>query len=128
MATQSGRPDKLTRLLRRFPDKAKQHVVREVERSSAKILATAQSFVPVDTGALRANLSRSLQQQGLLAKVGIIGARAKRKVYYAGWVEFGTSQRGARPYLRPAIELNRKAILTGMSNALRRAMREVLSG
>lgn len=56
----------------------------------------AKQLVPVDTGRLRNSLTYEVDTSN---KAVIIGSG----VEYAPFVEQGTSKRGAKPYLRPAI-------------------------
>lgn len=61
--------------------------------------------VPVDTGALRRNITSRVQPSKLTAE---IGPRRGAGVHYAYWVEFGTSSMPAQPFARPAAERARE--------------------
>lgn len=55
-----------------------------------------------DTGALVKSINVEVRHDGVF-----VGSTLK----YAGWLEFGTRQMGARPWLNPALEKNRDNIL-----------------
>lgn len=65
----------------------------------------AQAGVPVQTGALRASIQKSVK----VSAKGILG-RIWTNNPYAGFIEFGTSKMKARPFMRPAINLTRDAV------------------
>jgi HK97 gp10 family phage protein len=62
--------------------------------------------VPVDTGALQASIQQSVTKSG----GKYIGQIWTKGIPYAGYMEYGTSKIAARPFMRPAIDLNREAI------------------
>ncbi len=65
---------------------------------AAMIERRAKQLVHVKTGTLQ----RSIFSQRIKAGVYVVGS----KVFYAGYVEYGTSRARAYPYLRPAWEEN----------------------
>lgn len=79
-------------------------VLEELKRKKAQALEIigglaegyAKRLCPVDTG----NLRNSITHQQENEDTEIIGTN----VYYAPYVELGTSRMGARPFLRPAAE------------------------
>lgn len=93
-----------------------QHRAAELVQTIAfLILDLAQSFVPVDTGYLKASLQQGGEENvfeilngGLIATIGTT-------VIYAVFVEFGTAHMSARPYLGPAVELVRDEWAAGIS-------------
>lgn len=78
--------------------KIKNGIHSALEQSADVVGATAVAVVPVDTG----NLMRSINHKFEGENKVLIGT----DVYYAGFVELGTSRMAARPYLRPALENN----------------------
>lgn len=66
-----------------------------LEKSSADIERDAKLFCPVDTGNLRASISRDLK--GLTAEIG-------PTANYGLWVEFGTSRQAPSAFLGPAFD------------------------
>ena len=65
----------------------------------------AQAGVPVQTGRLQASIKKDVMK----TRAGARG-RIWTDLYYAKFVEFGTSRMRARPFLRPAVALTRQAI------------------
>lgn len=59
----------------------------------------AQALAPVRTGALRASIASHAEGITTTAKAAITA-----EVPYAAFVEFGTSDTPAQPYLRPALD------------------------
>jgi HK97 gp10 family phage protein len=70
-------------------------VVMEV---ALNIQDDAQALCPVNTGTLRASIAAMLSESGV-AEVGT-------DVYYAVFVEFGTVNMAAEPFLTPAFEMH----------------------
>ena len=89
------------------------------------IQTAAQGYCPVDTGALRDSITVEVDSSGSTV-VGHVGPHMP----YADYVEYGTGQRGAasegagagpyseswpgmaaQPYMRPAVDENKPAIL-----------------
>lgn len=76
---------------------------RTAARESAERVKNLMiEFAPIDTGALVASIRVQEGAKGLVYKVGP-GA----EINYAEFVEFGTSNMPAQPYVRPAIEAER---------------------
>lgn len=67
------------------------------KRVADRIAATARSYAPVATGALRASIEARSIAAGKTAEV-VAG------VEYAAYVEYGTYKMAAQPYLTPAFE------------------------
>lgn len=72
-------------------------VAKDILRRTAKVEAAAKQNCPVDTGRLRSSISHELALDG-----GIVG-RVGTNVFYAPFVELGTSRMSAQPFLRPAL-------------------------
>lgn len=79
-------------------DIALEELQRKIEMALIAIGATAEShakeYCPVDTGRLRNSISNTHDEDS--AYIGT-------NVEYAAYVELGTSRRGAKPYLKPAV-------------------------
>lgn len=65
-----------------------------------KVMSTARSLAPVDTGRLRSSiiLTKGRDGQGFYVEIGT-------NVYYARFVEFGTRRNRAQPFLLPALAI-----------------------
>ena len=73
--------------------------------------AAAEGYAPnTDTGRL---------VQSILVEVEPDGATVGSNLDYAGRLEFGTSQMGARPWLIPALEANKKIIVKLIRGAMK---------
>lgn len=95
-----------------------------VEAACKLIEGDAKALCPVDTGALQASITTTIDDSGKT----IIG-RVGTDLYYAPYVEFGYGRRGAasagagpgpygdrpgaaaQPFMRPAVDNNRSAVL-----------------
>ena len=81
-----------------------QTVVRHQAGSGEPYTHTAAeegSAPNTDTGTLVKSIRTEIKPNGIF-----VGSTLK----YAGWLEFGTRQMGARPWLNPALEKNRENI------------------
>lgn len=73
-------------------------VADHVRRLCVQVEAAAKRSCPVDTGRLRSSISHEVNAEGG-SIVGTIGTN----VDYAKYVELGTSNQAAQPFLRPAL-------------------------
>lgn len=62
-------------------------------------LPEAQDLVPVRTGNLRSSIAVGTERQGI-----VVTAHIEATAKYAPFVEFGTKNQNAQPFLRPAVE------------------------
>jgi len=88
-----------------------------VEVGAAEVLAVAASRVPVLTGALRDSLEITHDDDG--------GALIGTELEYAPFVEFGTSDTPAQPFLRPAADSAADEVTQAVDVALQTAIRGV---
>ena len=76
----------------------------EIVRAAAFLCQrTAAQFVPVDTGFLRSSITVGRPDGGQLGP-GDLAAQVGPEANYGAFVEFGTSNAGAQPYMTPAAE------------------------
>lgn len=85
----SGRR-RLIRTLKALPDDLTEAIRAEVMAGAGEIETRAKQLVPVDTGELQRLITKKVSKDGLNAKVGIQGKKARRDGWYAKFVEFGT--------------------------------------
>lgn len=73
-------------------------VAKELAQKAVKVERIAKNLCAVDTGRLRSSIAWTFARdsQGLFAQVG-------SDVEYAAFIEFGTINMHAQPYLRPAL-------------------------
>jgi len=94
-------------------------VAAEIERALGNVVEgyagivaqEAQSVAPVRTGTLRANIGAQETSDPLVWAV-------VADIYYALYVELGTSRAGAQPYLLPALISVRAAFLNACQQAI----------
>lgn len=88
-----------------------------LEKAGETVATKARQFVPVDTGRLK-NSIRVVRLKGD-PKQNIrvyAGNRLKGGPFYAHMVEFGTVKMKAKPFLRPALNSAKAAIMGIMEN------------
>lgn len=118
-ATASFRPN--PNLAGLIPNRIAPAVRASVQASLQLIQQAAQAACPVDTGALRDSITISMEDNDT-GTSGSVGPT----MFYAEYVEYGTGRRGspapyphnmswpgmkAQPYMRPAYDENKDAIL-----------------
>jgi HK97 gp10 family phage protein len=126
----------LTRRLEEFPDRIAKNMLSGAIRAGAVIIQKeARQLVPASAEAhyLGKGSKKVLIQPGELKRKGIKVRLAPRKsrdvpitywVYvsrrnwYWRFVEFGTSKRGARPFMRPAFESHKSKALEAIRSYL----------
>lgn len=140
-----GRLSKTRKLLRRLPDDLVEPVRAAFREGAAAILADAKAGAPKDSGQGAEALNLQVSRDGLSAKVGLIGKRARRKGFYLAFHEYGTkgTSQGfgkgiqlpplpARPFLEPAFDAHSAEIAAkvkaGIARATNRAAGLVESG
>jgi HK97 gp10 family phage protein len=79
----------------------------------------AKDLVPVVTGALKEAIFAGPLKQKVGALVGVKG------VYYAAFVEFGTSKAEAHPYFRPALNATRPLYANMIAGDLKQLIDDV---
>lgn len=94
--------DKLSRKLAKLPEAMTSDLVKLLSEGGDMILAGARARVPVRSGRLKNALSKKVTKKGLVVKVGVQGAVAKRRAPHFFFVELGTRKMKAQPYLGPA--------------------------
>lgn len=106
--------ERLQKALASAPEVAKLHASQAISTSTVSVAQRARALVPVDTGTLKAAIeSQSPKVRGLTGRVGL-NASAARGYWF--FVEFGTVNMAARPFFRPAAELERNAFIKRMQD------------
>lgn len=122
---------KLDRQLKRLDSKVRNRIARKAMRKAAKpVLDAAKAAVPVDTGELKKNLViRSLKRsRGNKNKFGVrvVAKESSKRDYIAHFIEFGTVNQAARPFLRPALEINKGQVDAILRAEIAAALKEGL--
>lgn len=143
---------RLRRVLRRMPEEVTQGVRDEMKWVASEVEREAKARAPVRTGSLRDAIRIKVRRDGLAFYIGIVGRRAKKKAWYAHFVEFGTrgyragdirharnskttkhiqkdvSAQPARPFLFPAFESRRTEFSGRVSRSVDLALARAISG
>jgi len=91
------------RLIKKWPTKMKDVNDKFLPQAAKIVEAEAKRRAPVDTGRLRSSINSGVS--GDVAKVGT-------DVEYAPYMEYGTSRfPTGKPFLRPALDVSRKALV-----------------
>jgi HK97 gp10 family phage protein len=90
-------------------------VMVAVEAGAETIVEAAKARVPVDTGRLRDAIHTEIEGAGVYVVAG------DREAFYGHIIEHGSVYAPARPFLLPALEETRAAVLAEVEAAIRRA-------
>lgn len=114
--------DEVVKLLEDMGDAAI-NVLDDAAKGGAEIvLAEAKRRVPVDTGRLRDSLILKKSKIKNAKVRGVYTVSKKRGVEYFAPVELGTSKMKARPFLRPAVDENKREIAKAINNEVLKAI------
>ncbi|WP_158738628.1 HK97-gp10 family putative phage morphogenesis protein [Alteribacillus sp. YIM 98480] len=92
--------------------KAKQTGVKDVVSSTAKLVETAQkSKVAYLSGETKDSITTVTEDNGFTTKVG----PQKPDGFRAHWIELGTVNHPAQPFVRPSAEMNRPKFLSDLT-------------
>lgn len=126
---------RLRRKLRRMPDELTKPIKEEIEQAAQEIHFEALSRIPVRSGDLAQALTWRTGRDGLSARVGFWKKGNVKRWRLAGWrghfVEFGTVNAPAKPFLQPAWDIVlprfRRRLDAKIDTALRRVSNMPLS-
>lgn len=104
-----------------LPDAFKEGIADAIDVGSAIILTEADRRVPVRTGTLKHSGSRSVRGDGMEAIVGYSDFKAH-------FVEFGTNDTPAEPFLYPAFRIGAKYIRKVLRTAANDAAEKAIEG
>lgn len=110
-----------TKAVQRAVQDAKERVVMD---AALLIETEAKLLAPVRTGTLRRSIHREVVESTAVRTVVKVGP--DELVTYAGFVEMGTSRMKAQPYMRPAYETQKGAVVDSITSELRPAITEAL--
>ena len=86
--------------------------IRRTEALAQWAASRAQSYAPVDTGALKA----SIEAERISRRRWEVGPSVE--IHYAGYQEFGTRFMPAQPYMRPALDDVRTVAIAFLARGL----------
>lgn len=127
---------KLRRTLRRIGDDASTEIRPIITEAAAAVHADMLALVPKDSGDLAALLDRAVSRDGFTARIGLLTARARRLGFYARFLEGGTKgdparnvpAQAARPFMQPALDLNRSWLVRNIDRAIARVLARAAGG
>lgn len=139
---------KVVAAIRRIPAAVREEVEAAIVQAADLVLRDMQSLAPKDTGALAAALTKAIGESGLSARIGLPTDVLASDFYYARFLEFGTKggevsyrrrgspksyvmrvpARAPRPFMGPALDLNREQIEALIRDAVTRGMERAKTG
>ena len=106
-----------------------QDEAREVLKGQAKVIRDdARGRCPSDTGTLKRSVRSSVSRKKLSASVSAGGKVRGKDAYYAQFVEFGTKNSPAQPFLYPAGRAHEKETEERLVKVLTDAVRKGAGG
>lgn len=122
----------LRRKIKRMPDDVKGEVQAAIKDSADTIYYEALPRIPRDEGRLAEALHKRLSSDKLGAQVGYWKRGNLRNWRKAGWrahfIEFGTRDQRARPFLGPAFNVSKAWIKSRINKAIDVALRKTING
>ncbi len=103
--------DRTLRALQAVPQVARTHAADALQLSAYAVAKRASDLVPVASGELKRAITHETSEVSLVGRVGLASSPANRYWYF---VEFGTVNMSARPFFRPAAEMERNAFIRRM--------------
>lgn len=104
--------------LRQMEGEARQRVYEILRDETKPVVEDARSRAPKDTGAMARGIKRSVSKKKLEAKISAGGMVGGVDTYYAQFVEFGTKNMTAQPFLYPACRAHEERIGKALSDAM----------
>jgi HK97 gp10 family phage protein len=112
--------DELVGKLNKMNQMAAVRVEEQVTKSGGKIRKSGKARVAVDSGELKKAIRMKRSKDRLSATIGPQGKGA----WKAHFIEFGTVESSAQPFMTPAYEENKNDYIDGMKKALNKAVDE----
>ena len=109
-------------------DKMQRGVLRSALRASARpVVKDAKARVPVRTGALKKaiGVAVTVKTTEATASVGIRRGKRGGPATYAHLPELGTKHSPAKPFLRPALDSKKNAVVNTLAGALKKQIDKV---
>ena len=114
--------------LRKAGGEVQEEARKVLDEMSARIADDARSRVPVDTGALRSSIKKSVSRKKLEAAVWAGGKAGGTDTYYAVFVEFGTKNVPAQPFIFPAGRAHEQETEERLTAVMYEALRRGVEG
>ena len=91
---------------------------------AGKIMISAKNKVPRATSRLSQSIRRRRPRDRFKPEAYVFAGNRKEGIYWHGFVEYGTAKMAARPYLRPAMDGSRSAIVSGATRGGRKVIKK----
>ncbi len=114
--------------LRLVKDQAKDKIIEVLREETQEAVEDAKNRVPVDTGALRDSIKRTISKKKLTATMSAGGKVKGVDTYYAFFVEHGTRKMPARPFLYPAARAHEKDIAERLGDEIYDLLKKEIGG
>lgn len=111
-------------MLRSAPDVLRDHVSTAIALSTVSVSQRMQALVPVREGVLKGAIHTALPRRGGLTGRVLIGPQA----FYWRFLEYGTVKMAARPFVRPAAEIESTGFVDNVRNATQELERDWNTG
>lgn len=105
----------LDKCIKKFGDIGDIDLTPEITEATAKVQKTAKELAPYDTGDLFRSIHRTIRDKGSRNVTGVVYTTLE----YAPYQEFGTVKMEAKPFMRPAMNINRAGIYQSMKKYIR---------
>ncbi len=92
------------------------HLVSELDAIGRDMVERIRAMAPSNTGALAKSVRHEIVQSASGAKLLI--TVGNDRVYYAPYLEFGTSRMSARPFVRPVVYQEQRKVPSRVSSTL----------
>ncbi|KQX42415.1 hypothetical protein ASD04_00120 [Devosia sp. Root436] len=119
--------DKLNRKVARMPAAAKTEIKRGLDTGADKLVAMAKALAPVADGDVKASIRKEPGAHELSVVVragGPPGSPAEHAVF----VEFGTDDTEAQPFLMPSFRALKRSIRSSIAYRIVKAAKAVANG
>jgi len=108
----------------RLPQAVRQRVLRAALRAGAKIIVRqAKALAPVDSGALKKHIRARANRKGKRGcvdiSIGVFARKGQDYPYYWRFLELGTCNLSARPFLRPALDNQQIQVIEAIRKKLK---------
>lgn len=118
---------RLLRKMSRLPPAVIKAVEVQLAKNADELVATAKGFAPVDEGELRDSIEqRDTSEPGKPRRQVRVTAKDEKGRPYPRWVEHGTKDTPARPFLFPAYRLKRRRFKSRLTRAAKKAIGEAI--
>lgn len=115
---------KLLEKLRQLGEAAADALEEAAEAGADIVLEDAKARVPVRTGTLKESLTKETTEK--TAGRAVVSVGPGKEGFYGRFVELGTSKTAPRPFLRPALDKNRRGVKAAVGDRVKAALEKVV--